>query len=72
MSPNASISQAAQKHKGVVVLPIREYERLVAAALPGQRLKGSAATKLDMLVTSGLRESKNGKTRAIRSLAELD
>ena len=57
---------------GVVVLSVREYQRLLASVVPTYHLKGNAATKLDRLVESGLQEHRKGKTRAIRSLADMD
>lgn len=68
-----SLSKAnVQKQKGVVVLPIAEYQRLLAAAVPEVYLTGKAALKLDKLVEDGLREYRAGKTRTLRSLADLD
>ena len=69
-----SISKAqVTKESGVVVLPVKEYQRLVrAAAIPDVYLTGKAATDLDKLVEEGLRERAAGRTRKIRSLADLD
>jgi len=68
-----TVSQAKiKKEGGVVVLPIREYERLRAAAIPTYYLTGKAATDLDELVEGGLRAHRAGKTRKLRSLADLD
>ncbi len=61
-----------QKQKGVVVLPIAEYQRLLLKAVPTFYLTGKAALKLDTLVEDSLREHRAGKTRTIRSLADLD
>jgi len=60
------------KQGGVVVLPIKEYQRLLAAAVPTYYLTGKAALRLDKLVEDGLREHREGKTRSIKSLADLD
>ena len=60
------------KQKGIVILPVKEYQRLLASVVPTYYLKGSAATKLDRLVDKGLQEYRKGKTRAIRSLTDLD
>ena len=68
-----AISKAkVEKAGGMVVLPIKEYNRLVAAATPTYYLKGKAALELDKLVEEGLRAHGEGKTRKIRSLADLD
>ena len=61
-----------ERRGGIVVLSLREYQRLLARVVPTYYLKGNAATRLDRLVASGLREHRKGKTRAIRSLADLD
>ncbi len=61
-----------ERRGGIVVLSLREYQRLLARGVPTYYLKGNAATRLDRLVESGLREHRKGKTRAIRSLADLD
>ena len=61
-----------RKEAGVVVLPIKEYQRLLHAAVPTFYLTGKAATGLDKLVEEGLREHMAGKTRTIRSLAGRD
>ena len=57
---------------GIVVLPLKEYQRLLASAIPTYYLKGKSGAKLDRLVEKGLQEYRKGKTRAIRSLADLD
>lgn len=58
--------------KGMVVLPLAEYERLAERAVPEYYLTGKAARDLDKLVDEGLREYQAGKCRAIKSLADLD
>lgn len=59
-----------QKSKGVVVLPIEEYQRLAARAVPEYYLAGKAARNLDKLVEEGLREYRAGKTTKASSLRE--
>ena len=61
-----------RKESGVVVLPVKEYQRLLRAAIPTYYLTGKAAKDLDTLVEEGLREYRAGKTRTIRSLADLE
>ena len=63
---------AVEKQGGVVVLPVKEYKRLLAASVPEYFLTGRAATRLDKLVAEGLRAHREGKTRRLRSLADLD
>ena len=59
------------KQKGLVILPIKEYEKLRERAVPTYYLKGKAAKNLDLLVESGLKEYRAGKTTQINSLADL-
>ena len=61
-----------ERSKGVVVLPLREYHRLLVRAVPTYYLTGKAAERVDRLVEEGLREYRAGKTRKIRSLKDLD
>ena len=58
------------KQKGVVVLPVKEYQRLLSAAVPTHYLTGKAASRLDKLVENGLREHREGKTINADSLGE--
>jgi len=68
-----TVSKAEIKRKdGVVILPLKEYQKLLQHAVPEYYLTGKAARDLDKLVASGLREHQEGKTRKIRSLADLD
>jgi hypothetical protein len=60
------------KQKGVVILPVKEYKKLLARAVPTYYLTGREAEKLDRLVNDGFKEYKAGKTKVIKSLAELD
>ncbi len=61
-----------QRGGGVVVLPIKEYQKLLASAVPTYYLKGKAASQLDRLVANGLNAHRSGKSKAIRSLSDLD
>lgn len=58
------------KERGVVVLPMKEYERLVKAAVPEIYLTGKDARDLDKLVAEGLRDYAEGKTHTAKSLSE--
>lgn len=64
--------KVAAKARGSVTLPVKTYRQLLDAAIPTYYLTGKAATDLDKLVEEGLREHAEGKTRTIRSLADLD
>lgn len=65
------ISKQALK-RGVVILDLKEYERLREETTPTYYLKGKEAEKLDKLVEEGLREHKKGKCRVIKSLSDLE
>ena len=72
-NPAIKISpKIVERQGGIVVLPLKEYQRLIASVVPTYYLKGKAATKLDRLVGKGLQEYRKGKTRVIQSLADLD
>ncbi len=59
------------KNKGVVILSIKEYQRLCEMAVPTYYLKGAKAEELDGLVEDGLTGYRKGKCKTIRSLADL-
>lgn len=61
-----------RREKGVVILPLKEYQKLCERTMPTYYLKGRAAEKLDKLVGEGLRKYEKGKCKEIKSLAELD
>lgn len=60
------------RQRGVVILPIGEYKKLLERATPNFYLKGKEAKKLDKLVEEGLREYREGRTKEIKSLTDLD
>jgi hypothetical protein len=66
------LKKTAAKSRGTVTLPVKTYRQLLDAAIPTYYLTGKAATDLDKLVEEGLREHAEGKTRTLRSLADLD
>ena len=66
-----SAERVARK-KGVVILDLEEYQQLCKRAVPTHYLTGKAADRLDKVVEEGLKEYREGKTRKITSLAELD
>lgn len=68
-----SISKArVAKKRGVVVLDLEEYEKLRERAVPTYYLTGKAAEHVDKVVEEGLREYQAGKSKSIKSLADLD
>ncbi len=62
--------QKIEKQKGVVILPIKEYQRLVANNIPTYYLTGKKAIAADRLVKYGLREHKAGRTIKASSVKE--
>jgi len=56
--------------KGIVILPLREYQKLCERAVPTYYLKGKEAKKLDKLVEEGLREYERGETIKAPSVRE--
>jgi len=61
-----------EKNGEVVILPLKEYQKLCQMAAPTYYLKGKAAKDLDKLVKNGLKEYQEGKYKTIKSLADLD
>lgn len=61
-----------QKQGGVVVLSLREYQKLREQAVPTYYLRGKEAKALDDLVEKGLKDYRGGKSKTIKSLADLD
>lgn len=59
-----------EKQKGVVILPLKEYQKLCQMAAPTYYLKGKEAEKLDKLVEKGLKDHREGKTIKAGSLKE--
>lgn len=59
-----------QKEKGVVILSLKEYQKLCEAAVPTYYLKGKAAEDLDKLVKEGLGDYEKGETISAPSLKE--
>src|SRR3990167_3917702 len=70
MTTATLLKKATAKDRGVVVLPVQEYQRLIAAAVPTYYLTGKEATDLDKLVEEGLREHRTGKTFSASSMNE--
>lgn len=64
--------ETVQKKGGIVILPLREYQKLCERAVPTYYLKGKKAEELDKLVEEGLKEYRKGKCKTIKSLSDLD
>jgi len=56
----------------VVILPLKEYQKLCERAVPTYYLEGKEADKLDKLVEEGLRNHRLKRTRKIKSLSDLE
>ena len=56
------------KEGGVVILSLREYQKLCETAVPTYYLKGKEAEKLDRLAEEGMREYETGETINATSL----
>lgn len=59
-----------EKQGGVVILSLKEYQKLCERAVPTYYLKGKKAEELDRLVEEGLREYERGETIKAASLKE--
>lgn len=69
---NVTVSKTKiDNDKGVVILPIKDYLELLKEAVPTIELSGAAARQLDRLVEESLKEHREGKTKTIKSLADL-
>jgi len=68
-----TISRGEIENKGgIVILPLREYQKLWERVVPTYYFKGKEAEKLDKLVEEGLKEYRKGKCKTIKSLADLE
>jgi len=61
-----------EKQGGFVVLSLREYQKLREKTAPVFYLRGKKAEALDKMVEKGLKAYREGKTKKIKSLADLD
>ena len=61
-----------KKEGGVVILSLKEYQKLSAQAVPHYYLKGKAAERFDKMVEKGLADYRAGKAKVLKSLADLD
>lgn len=64
------LRKAVEKGGGMVVLSLKEYQKLRERAAPEYYLTGKAAEDLDTFVEEGLREHAEGKTIRASSLDE--
>ncbi len=61
-----------EKKGGMVILGLKEYQRLLEQAVPTYYLSGKEAEEVDGLFREGMKEYKAGKTTKIKSLSDLD
>ena len=59
-----------EQQKGLVILPLKEYQKLLERTVPTYYLTGKEAKKLDRLVERGLKEHREGKTIQAGSLKD--
>ena len=59
-----------KEENGVVILPIREYRKLLEHAVPTFYLSGKEAEALDKLYEEGMKEYREGRTIKAGSLKE--
>lgn len=68
-----TIPKKLMKNKDdLIIISRKEYESMKARMLPTFYLKGKEAKNLDKLVKEGLKEYQDGKSKTIKSLADLD
>ena len=59
-----------EKKGGVVILDLKEYQKLLVQAVPTYQLYGKEAEELDELVREGMREYETGETVEASSITE--
>jgi phage gp29-like protein len=64
------IPKEAIGKEGIVILPLKEYQKLQERVVPTYYLKGKEAKELDRLVEEGLREYERGESIRVSSLRE--
>ncbi len=73
MAKNITLSKETIRRKqGVVILSLREYEKLRESAMPTYYLNGKDAEELDRLIDQGMKEYQKGRCKTIKSLEDLD
>lgn len=64
--------ETVYKKGGIVILDLKKYQKLCEQAVPVYHLIGKEAKELDKLVKEGVSDHRSGRTKKIRSLADLD
>ena len=59
-----------KEEKEVVILPVKEYQKLLERAVPTHYLSGKEAEKVDKLAEKGMKEYREGKTIKAGSIKE--
>ena len=57
---------------GIVILSLKEYRKICERVVPEYYLTGKAAEEADKLVKEGLVDYREGRTKKIKSLADLE
>ena len=52
--------------QGLVILSLKEYQKLCEQAVPTYYLKGKEAEKLDKLVKQGMKDYQKGRCKTIK------
>lgn len=68
LTKNLILPREILQKEGLVILPLKEYQKLCERAVPTYYLRGKEAEELDKLVEGGLRDHNLGKTKKIKSL----
>ena len=66
-----TIPKRIAKNDDLIVIPRKEYEQMKSMMFPMVNLVGKSADRLDRRVVKALRYYKQGRTRTIKSLADL-
>ena len=66
-----TIPKRIAKNDDLIVIPRKEYEQMKSRMFPIINLVGKSATRLDRRVIKALQYYRQGKTRIIKSLADI-
>ena len=71
---NLTLPRQAIQEEGMVILPLKEYEKIrkKMETLEKERQISMEEAEILAIIAEGEREYKEGKLKAIKSLAELD
>ena len=74
LTKNLTLPRQAIQEKGMVILPLKEYEKMWTkmGKLEKERRTLMEEVKVLAIIAEGEQEYKEGKLKAIKSLAQLD